>query len=135
MTTSRLTELQTITVTTSADLVTFWGALLGVGRFARRTLWLAVLDEDGRPVPVAMPIDDIPVAPTGRHLDGLGTVLNGIAEYGTVIALVARPGSPTLREHDRRWALALAPLVPRWPVHLATADDGRCQVQPILITS
>jgi hypothetical protein len=135
MTTSRLTELQTITVTDSADLVTFWGALLGAGRFARRTLWLAVLDEDGRPVPVAMPIDDIPVAPSGRHLDGLTTVVNGIADYGTVIALVARPGSSTVGENDRRWALALAPLAPRWPIHLATAHDGHCRVQPILVTS
>jgi len=134
MTTSRLTELQTITVADSADLVSFWGALLGAGRFARRTLWLAVLDQDGRPVPVAMPIDDIPMAPSGPHLDGLGTVVNGIAEYGTVIALLARPGSATVGEHDRRWALALAPLAPRWPIHLATADDGHCRVQPILVT-
>ncbi len=132
MTPSPNTLLQTITVTTADDLVTLWGALMGGGGFGRRTLWLVVLEDDGRPTPMIVPIDDIPRAPTQRDVDGLSTILAGIAEFGSVVWLLSRPGVDVVQEDDRRWARALTPLASAWPVHLATRGvDGQGKVQPI----
>ncbi len=127
------TLLQSITVATADDLATFWGALMGGGGFGQRTLWLVVLDESGRPTPVVVPIDDIPRVPTTSGVDALGTVVAGIGDFGTVVMLISRPGPHSVQEDDRSWARALTPLVPSWPVHLATADgDGRCRIWSIL---
>lgn len=134
MTSSQLSELNTITVSDAGGLARFWGALLGPGPFARRTLWLAVLGVDGRPVPVTVPIDDIPQVPGRQHVDTIAPVLATLAGYGSVVALIARPGAAAVHEDDRRWAEVLTPQAPRWPVCLATIVRGRCTVQPILVS-
>ncbi len=135
MTSSDLSDLQNITVFTATDLANFWGTLLRSGRIARRTLWLAVLDDYGRPVPVAMPIDHLPHVASEGHLEGLKTVITGMGEHGVVVMLIARPGADVVGEDDRRWADALTPFAPSWPVHLATGSGGRSWIQPILLTT
>ena len=102
MTSSAKTLLNSITVATADDLVTLWAAVMGGGGFGRRTLWLVVLQDDGRPTPVVVPIDDIPRLPTRRDIDGLKTVLDGIIDFGTVILLLSRPGPDAVQDYDRR---------------------------------
>jgi hypothetical protein len=132
MTSSLLTFLQTITVRAAEDLHPYWMSLIGEGGFGRRTLWLGVIDEEGHPTPVVVPIDDIPRAPTASGLAALSTVLAGVVAFGTPVLMISRPGPHEVRDEDRRWARELTPLAPRWPVHLATADQqGRSTLWPI----
>lgn len=121
-----------MTVTTAQDLATFWSALMGDGGFGRRTLWLVFLDDDSRPTPVIVPIDDIPQDPTPADVGSFGDLFSRLAGYGTPVLLLSRPGTSEVQEHDRQWAQALASLTPQWPVHLATEDAfGRCVVNPL----
>jgi hypothetical protein len=118
--------LGTAAISSADDLVAFWTALMGGGGFGRRSLWLVLLDQSGRAAPVVVPIDDIPAYPGPREVEAFGRVLAGLADIGTPVLLLTRPGSSQVQDGDRRWAEALAPLAPAWPVHLATvpADDS-----------
>lgn len=132
MTTSSQQILKTITVTTAQDLATFWSALMGEGGFDRRTLWLVFLDDDGRPVPAVVPIDDIPQDPSPADITSFGHFFEHLDSYGTPVLLLSRPGPGAVQEQDRRWARALAPFVRQWPVHLATENAfGQCRVTPL----
>lgn len=132
MTTSRQEILKTFTVTTASELVPLWTALLGDEGFGRRTLWLALLDATGKPAPVVVPIDDIPLSPSPADVESFGNLLAHLDGFGTPVLLLSRPGPSAVQEHDRRWAWALTPLAPRWPVHLATEDgSGGCAVTPL----
>jgi len=127
-------QLQSTTITTAANLAAFWTTLMGEGGFGRRTLWLVLLDDGGHPAPVVVPIDDLPQTPGRRDVDAFGTVLAGLADYGTAVLLLSRPGPVEVQPDDLRWARALAPLAPAWPVHLATAeslDAPACRVQAL----
>lgn len=73
MTTSTSHILKTITVATAQDLVRFWVALMGDGGFGRRTLWLVLFDDDGRPAPAVVPVDDIPLTPPPTTSTAWGT--------------------------------------------------------------
>jgi hypothetical protein len=133
MTTSAHTQPLTTPITTPDDLAAFWASLLKAGACDRRTLWMVVLDDSGRPRPVIVPVDDVPSAASASDLDGLATMVAGLAGYGTVIALLSRPGSQALLEGDHGWARALAPLAPRWPLQLATVDgNGGFTVRPVM---
>lgn len=132
MTTSSQQLAKTMTVTTADDLAHFWAALMGDGGFGRRTLWLVFLDDDGRPVPAIVPIDDIPQDPTPADVGSFRELFSHLGGYGTPVLLLSRPGTGAVQEHDRQWAHALAALAPRWPVHLATENAfGRCVVTPL----
>ncbi|WP_375424731.1 hypothetical protein [uncultured Friedmanniella sp.] len=127
--TSREQVLQTTTITTTQDLRRLWASLMGAESFGRRTLWLVILDDDGRPSPVVMPIDDLPAAPTDAEVDSFGHFFDHLVEYGTPVLLLSRSGPATVQEADRQWALALAFLTPRWPVHLAAENAfGQCVI-------
>jgi hypothetical protein len=116
--------LRSATVTAPSDLAALWAALMGDGDFDRRTLWLVLLDPGGHPAPVVVPIDDVPAEPGPRDVAGLGTMLAGVADLGTPVLLLSRPGPPEVQDADRRWVAVLGPLAPAWPVHLATPDPG-----------
>jgi hypothetical protein len=134
MTTPDLATLRHQPVTTADGLAAFWTGLMGEGGFGRRSLWLVLLDDGGHPAPVVVPIDDIPRAPGRRDTDAFGAVLAGLADYGTAVLLLSRPGPVEVQPDDLRWARALAPLAPAWPVHLATAeslDAPACRVQAL----
>ena len=133
MTISRQEILETSTVTTASELVSLWTALLSNEGFGRRTLWLVLLDDRGKPAPAVVPIDDIPEAPTPAEVDSFVQFLDHLEGYGTPVLLLSRPGPGTVQEHDRQWASALSPSAPRWPFHLATENAfGHRVVVPLL---
>lgn len=119
-------------ISSAADLSRFWAALMGDEGFGRRTLWLVLLDDEGRPVPTVVPIDDVPEVPSAADVDSFGQFFDHLDGYGTPVLLLSRPGPSVVRAEDRQWGRALAGLAPRWPVHLATEDAvGRCVVVPL----
>ena len=119
-------------ITSAADLARFWAALMGDGGFGRRTLWLVLLDDEGRPAPAVVPVDDVPDVPSAADVDSFGHFFDHLGGYGTPVLLLSRPGPPVVGEDDRQWGRALAPLAPRWPVHLAAEDAaGHCVVTPL----
>src|SRR4051794_25687526 len=122
--------LGTAAISSADDLAAFWSALMGGGGFGRRSLWLVLLDESGRAAPVVVPIDDVPEFPSPLELEAFGRVLAGLADIGTPVLLLSRPGSSQVQEGDRRWAQALTPLAPTWPVHLATVAAGDSSALP-----
>ena len=124
MTTSTAHVLATTTVTTRQDLVRLWSALVGADGFDRRTLWLVLLDDDGRPAPAVVPVDDVPLAPSAADVASFAQLLGHLEGCGTPVLLLSRPGPPVVQVHDRQWGRALTPCAPRWPVHLATLDAG-----------
>ena len=120
------------TISTTEDLAALWGTLMGEGGFASRTVWLAVLDDSGRPSPVLVPVEGVPRVPTTSDVKTFGRALAGIADLGTAVMLISPPGDDHVSEDDRCWGRALTSLAPRWPIHLATRGrDGRSQIQVI----
>lgn len=112
-------------IRTQSDLEALWRRLMGDLGFSRTTLWLVLLDADGRPTPVVIPIDDIPPRPVDavEHLTGLLAHL--VQPGGSVVFLLSRPGPdgpPTSSE--RAWIRALEIIGGNvgstvWPVHRA----------------
>jgi hypothetical protein len=112
-------------IRTQSDLEALWRRLMGRLGFSRTTLWLVLLDADGRPTPVVIPIDDIPSRPTDavEHLSDLLAHL--VQPGGSVVFLLSRPGPDgPLTPSERAWTRALE-IVGRnvgstvWPVHRA----------------
>ncbi len=119
--TTNPTELQ---VRTPADLATVWRRVMGPWGPGLRSLWLVFLDDDGRPQPVVMPIDDMPLEPEAALTAGLARILGEARHLGEPVLLLSRPGHAGMTDADRRWGRALAPLS-RWPVHLYTSSGVR----------
>lgn len=116
--------MQTV-LRTDAELAQLWRTLMGEGGFAARSLWLMLIDDDGRPAPLLIPVDDIPPQPDDDFGRGLASVVAELKTSGhlnSVAVLLSRPGDPTLTEGDRCWArhLVARGLAQHWPVHLAT---------------
>ena len=124
MTTPDLADVRDRPVRTAPDLLLFWQAMMGEGGFGGRRLWLTFFEADGLPVPLVIPIEDLPARPDGEQLDGLALIARQLIDEGQVASvamLLSRPGPPTKTADDRAWARAIAPLSV-WPIHLATAD-------------
>lgn len=117
------TKLDNIVVRTAADLERAWQLIMGPHGPGLRSLWMALLDEEGRLRPVIVPIDDIPLAPDAT-ISGLADVLSGIGHLGDPVLLLSRPGPAEMTDTDRQWGRALVPLT-RWPVHLYTRAGVR----------
>jgi hypothetical protein len=117
------TDMNEIVIHTPLDLEGMWQLIMGRQGPGARSLWIVLLDEAGRPRPVIVPIDDIPVAP-GSVSRELADVLSGLRDVGDPVLLLSRPGPPGMTEADRRWGRALGPLT-RWPVHLYTQAGVR----------
>lgn len=117
------TELDEIVISTPADLERLWQLIMGKHGPGARSLWMVLLDEEGRPRPVVVPIDDIPRTPDST-VEGLADVLAGMKDLGEPVLLLSRPGPDGMTDADRQWARALAPLT-RWPVHLHTRAGVR----------
>ncbi len=118
--TSDLNEME---IHTQADLESMWQLIMGTPPPGLRSLWMVLIDEDARPRPVVVPIDDIPQEP-GAVVEGLGNVLAGLRQFGEPVLLLSRPGPTGVTENDREWGRALTPLT-RWPVHLYTRAGVR----------
>jgi hypothetical protein len=115
-------------IRSDVELLDLWQILIGAGGFAKRSLWLLFLDEDGRPQPVIVPIDDIPERPECRLIDSVASIVAGLTSTGEVASvalLLSRPGPQQMTDDDRTWARALRAhetISRRWPIHLATTD-------------
>jgi hypothetical protein len=102
-----------------------WRSLMGPLGFSGRSLWLAVLDEHGRPTPKLLQVDGMPQRPDPEMQTSLVRVVSSMAEgAGQVVFLVSRPGGDGLTADDLAWASALQGVarqagVPVWPVHRA----------------
>jgi hypothetical protein len=116
-------DVTDMVVRTAMDLERLWEVIMGTQGPGPRSLWMVLLDEDGRPLPVIVPIDDVPVTP-GPMAEGLANVLAHLGDAGEPVLLLSRPGPSGLTEADREWGRALAPLT-RWPVHLYTRAGVR----------
>jgi hypothetical protein len=57
------TDLNEIVIRSATDLERMWQLIMGREGPGLRSLWMVLLDEKGRPRPVVLPIDNIPVAP------------------------------------------------------------------------
>ena len=108
-----------MTVRTSRDLADLWRSIMGPAGPGFRSVWMALLDDDGRIRPVLVPIDHVPLRPDPRMITNLAGILAQLQEQGRPVLLLSRPGSRAMTDDDRAWGRALAPLT-RWPVHLYT---------------
>lgn len=117
------TDLNEMVISTGGDLQRLWQLIMGKQGPGLRSLWMVLLDEEGRPRPVVVPIDDIPLTP-GPVVTGLADVLAGLKGLGDPVLLLSRPGPDAATHNDRQWGRALRPLT-RWPVHLYTAAGVR----------
>ncbi|WP_375504873.1 hypothetical protein [uncultured Jatrophihabitans sp.] len=130
--TSSKQYLNDMTVTSDHDLALLWSTLVGEGDFDIRSLRLVIIDEAGRPAPVVVPIDDVPLVPSPAEVDSFGHFFDHLAGFGSPALLLSRPGSSEVQEHDRYWASAMAPFVTRWPMQLATQDAfGRVVISTV----
>ena len=73
----------------------------------RRTLWVLLLDEADVPLPVIIPIEDVPDLPdtegTTRIADALASLMSSSAPEGSVVLLLERPGPPSRAQADHAW--------------------------------
>src|SRR3954453_17495581 len=100
------TDLNEIVIHTALDLQRMWQLIMGREGPGPRSLWMVHLDEEGRPRPVVVPIDEIPLVPASMAR-GLADVLSGLRDLGDPVLLLSRPGPDGMTAADRRWGLAL----------------------------
>ena len=117
--TDGMTTLNEFVIRTNADLEPMWRVVMGPYPPGLRSLWMLLLDDDGRLLPVAVPIDDLPLLPDAALAAGLAANLDGLRELGEPVLLLSRPGPRRMTEADRQWGRVLAPLT-RWAVYLDT---------------
>lgn len=71
----------------------------------RRQLWLMLLDDEHRQLPVVLPCD-VPAAPPPVAARGVRRFVGGLSEefdVGSVIVVLERPGAEPLTAGDRGW--------------------------------
>ena len=120
-----------VPIRSAQELTAHWIALLDPPIFGARSLWLMWLQDDGRPLPVIMPVDDIPRVPDHAMLGGLLSVHDGVSDDhldggGHLALALCRPGRPEITEDDDCWLEALAEVLDdaldgNWSLHLAAA--------------
>lgn len=130
--------LTDVPIRSAEELTAHWTALLDPPIFGTRALWLMWLRADGLPLPVLLPIDDMPRLPDHSLLSGLLAVHDGIAaghlDGGGHLALaLCRPGPPEISEDDDGWVDALSDVLDdsidaTWSLHLAAGGS----VQPLI---
>ncbi len=116
-------DLNDMEIHTQADLERMWQLIMGTPPPGLRSLWMVLIDDEARPRPVVVPIDDLPRAP-GALVEALAGGLAGLRKFGEPVLLLSRPGPTVVTENDREWGRALASLT-RWPVHLYTRAGVR----------
>ena len=123
--------LADVPVRTAAELTDRWAALLDPPIFGARSLWLTWLADDGRALPVIIPVDDIPRVPDHAMLAGLLSVHEAVSDEhlgggGHLAMALCRPGRPEITEDDDCWLVALSEVLDdridgSWSLHLAAA--------------
>ncbi len=91
---------------TEADLAR-WASFIHQGGSSRSTLWLLLLDRDGRSLPELIAIDDVEPGPhpvfVANLLQLVEVKLATIAPGGSMVAMLERPGTPHRTPADREW--------------------------------
>lgn len=78
-----------------------------VGEAIRPQCWVFLLDAAARPLPVALPIDDLPMSADPAEATRLGAALDGIADgtgAAAVLLVLERPGPGDLTPSEAAWA-------------------------------
>lgn len=123
---------QTPPIRTAADLYRHWYSMMGPLGFADRSLWILLLEPDGRPLPVLSRMEQLPGLPQRRPLRNLITtmervVAEQIGDCGRIAMLLSRPGHSQLTTSDQAWAEGLGREVARstlslMPFYIATDE-------------
>ena len=130
MTTSPLAD---VPVLSAAELTERWFYVLAPPIFPARSLWLLWLGDDGRMLPVVVPIDDVGRRPDEVLIAGLLEVHRGVADdhlgaSGHLAMALCRPGAPERTADDAAWAAGLsvslgAQIEGTWSLHLAAGGE------------
>jgi hypothetical protein len=80
-----------------------------VGRGLVRRMWLLLLDDERRQLPLLPQIDGFPVSPDAATPSALRTLLDRLGEHAAHVAIVLeRPGGAEPEPDDLAWADAIA---------------------------
>lgn len=130
MTTSPLAD---IPVLSAAELTERWFFVLAPPIFGARSLWLLWLGDDGRMLPVVVPIDDVGRRPDEALVAGLLEVHRGVAEQlpdgpAHLAIALCRPGQPGKTADDAAWVAELPDMLGAdfdgtWSLHLAAGGE------------
>jgi hypothetical protein len=125
-------------IRTAAELTDLWTALLDPPIFGSRSLSLVWLRDDGRPLELIIPMDDLPLLPDHALLFGLLSIHEAVSETrldggGHLALALCRPGRPEITEDDDTWVDGLSEVLDDridrgWSLHLAAGG----QVQPLI---
>lgn len=110
-----------------------WQALMGDLGFSGYSLWLHLIEADGRPTPMLTQIEGMSHLPDegDDRLENLMWLCAQLTEElipgGRIAFLLARPGREAISEWDRAWAQALTAAcrshgVPIHPIHRANDE-------------
>jgi len=119
--------LADVPVRTAEELTQRWEKLLDPPVFTARSLWLTWLD-NGRMLPVVIPVDDVPAAPDLPLLANVAQVSEAVSEShcaGTphVAMALCRPGRVKVTKDDEAWERGLLEAFEgirgTWSLHLA----------------
>ncbi|GAA3600762.1 hypothetical protein [Agrococcus terreus] len=79
-----------------------------IGSGLVRRLWLLLLDDDGRQLPLLPQLDGIPVSPDGQATMTIRSMLGTLAEVGSqAVVVLERPGAPSASPDDLAWGDAI----------------------------
>jgi hypothetical protein len=127
------TPLPQVPVRSAGELTQRWAQLLDPPEFSARSLWMTWFDDEGRQLPVVVPIDELPLLPDRAMLTGLLRLHDTVSEQtdvgkGHLAMALCRPGRPVITAADDEWAEALRDELDgrfdgTWSLHLAA--DGR----------
>lgn len=128
------TPLADVPILSAAGLTDRWTTLLDPPTFDARALWLMWLDDDGRQLPLVVPVDGIPPVPDRGVLRGLlglhdAVAAEHLAGEGHLAMALCRPGHADVTEDDAEWAGALRELLDdgladgTWSLHLAAGGS------------
>ena len=121
--------LADVPIRSAAELTDRWTALLDPPTFGARSLWLMWLHDDGRPLPVIIPVEDLPAVPANGMLFGLLGIHDAVSDEhldggGHLAMALFRPGRPEITDDDDAWVDALSEVLDdqidgSWSLHLA----------------
>lgn len=114
LTTERLLELGDLPILDDDALLDRATTLIERG--AVRRMWLLLLDDERRQLPLLPQIEGTPVSPDAGTAATLAALLTGVAEVAAHVAVVLeRPGSARATPDDLAWADALVRAAGRTP--------------------
>jgi hypothetical protein len=125
--------LADVPIRSASALTAHWTSVLEPPVFGARSLWLMWLQDDGLPLRVLIPVDDLPRPPDNGMLFGLLSVHEAIAAEhldgrGHLAMALCRPGRPQVTADDDAWVSALSEVFDdridgTWSLHVAAGGS------------